>query len=263
MHIATWNVNSIRLRIPQLKNMLVRHRPDIIALQETKVQDHDFPLSDLQALGYPHIIFRGQKSYNGVALLSRMPLIPGPSFHFGGKDDARHISCMLPGGGVLHNFYVPAGGDVPDRDLNPKYDYKIKFLHDMKQWLGKTHAPDQPLVVVGDINIAPLEHDVWNHKQMLKVVCHTPLETETLKGVMESLDFFDAARSFVSAEKKLYSWWSYRNMEITAQSRGLRLDHIWLRRPHQGRLRACWHLEKQRLEQSPSDHVAVLADIDI
>ncbi len=259
MLVATWNVNSVRLRVPQLKNFLKNHQPDIIALQETKVQDHEFPLTALQDLGYAYIMFKGQKSYNGVALLSKTPLLPGPTYNFGGLNDARHISCMLPNGGVLHNFYVPAGGDVPDMALNAKYAHKIRFLQDMKSFLTTTHAPDQPIIVLGDINIAPRENDVWSHKPMLKVVCHTPLETENLAEVMKSLDVFDCARHFVPDDKKLYSWWSYRNYEITNESRGLRLDHIWIKQRHKDTLQSCVHLHEQRLEEKPSDHVVVMA----
>ncbi|MDI9313804.1 MAG: exodeoxyribonuclease III [Hydrotalea sp.] len=262
MLVATWNVNSIRLRIPQLKNFLKSHQPDFIALQETKVQDHEFPMADLQALGYPYILFKGQKSYNGVALLSKYPMTPGPTANFGGMGDSRHISCMLPNGGVLHNFYVPAGGDVPDLMQNKKYAHKINFLQDMKKILTDVHAPDQPIIVVGDINIAPRENDVWSHKPMLKVVCHTPLETENLGAVMGALGVFDCARHFVPDDKKLYSWWSYRNHEISEASRGLRLDHIWLRERHRDRLKSCVHLAKQRLEDKPSDHVVVMAEFD-
>ena len=259
MLVATWNVNSIRLRIPQLKKFLEKHQPDFIALQETKVQDHEFPLSDLQNLGYPHILFKGQKSYNGVALLSKHPLTAGPTANFGGMNDARHVSCILPNGGVLHNFYVPAGGDVPDMAQNKKYAHKINFLKDMKKILTDVHPADQPIIVVGDINIAPRENDVWSHKPMLKVVCHTPLETETLAAVMASLKVFDCARHFVPDDKKLYSWWSYRNHEINAASRGLRLDHIWIRQVDKHKLQSCIHLDKQRLEMRPSDHVVVMA----
>ncbi|MGI9461979.1 MAG: exodeoxyribonuclease III [Alphaproteobacteria bacterium] len=261
MLVATWNVNSLRLRISQLKNFLQYHQPDIIALQETKVQDSEFPLLALQELGYPHILFKGQKSYNGVALLAKMPLVEGPTANFGGMGDARHLSCLLPNGGVLHNFYVPAGGDIADVNQNPKYAHKINFLQDMKNFLSTMHPSDQPIIILGDINIAPRENDVWNHKQMLKVVCHTPLEVENLSAVMDRLGVFDCARHFVPDDKKLYSWWSYRNHQITPQSRGLRLDHIWLRQCHQDRLQNCIHFDKQRLEARPSDHVVVMAKL--
>lgn len=260
MLIATWNVNSVRVRLPQLKQLLVNYQPDIIALQETKVQDMAFPIAEIKNFGYSHVLFRGEKSYNGVALLSKQALTPGPIINFGGKADCRHLSCVLPNGALLHNFYVPAGGDIPDPHLNPKYAHKIQFLKDMKKYLKQLHQT-KPMVILGDINIAPGEHDVWNHKQMQKVVCHTPLEIENLSDVMTSLDVFDAARSFVSAEKKLYSWWSYRNVEITEKSRGLRLDQVWLPNKYRHWLKSCWHLSAQRLEPNPSDHVAVLAEL--
>lgn len=260
MRIISWNINSLRLRLPLLKQLTLTTNPDIICLQETKVPDTHFPLDALHQMGYPHVLFRGEKGYNGVAILSRLPVTPLLQMDVAGSKESRHISAMLPQGIELHNFYVPAGGDEPDITINPKYKFKLDFVDDMALWFTHHRKSHTPIILVGDLNIAPLEHDVWSHKQLLTVVSHTQAETGRLLALKKTLDWIDIPRTFVSEEKKLYSWWSYRNRDWKKSNRGRRLDHIWCTAPLKPRIAAHQILSHCRDWDRPSDHVPVIAD---
>ena len=218
------------LRVGLLDRLVEALDPDVICLQETKVPDLLFPAEALEPLGYPHTVFRGMKGYNGVAILSRVPLeVHDAAPDWCGKGDCRHVAAALqtPGGPVeLHNFYVPAGGDVPDRTREPEIWPQAGLHRRSRLWFAARPGLTRS-VLVGDLNIAPLEHDVWSHKQLLDVVSHTPPETEGLNAWMDA-GFIDAVRHFVPADQKLYSWWSYRNRDWRASDRGRRLDHIWV-----------------------------------
>jgi exodeoxyribonuclease-3 len=163
-----------------------------------------------------------------VAILSRLPLTPVTTTpDWCEKGDCRHIAAEIPtsaGPLTLHNFYVPAGGDVADRDANPKFGHKLDFIAEARDWFA-SHPPKRS-VLVGDLNIAPLEHDVWSHKQLLDVVSHTPVETTGLLD-WQRQGFTDAMRCFVPESEKLYTWWSYRNRDWRVSDRGRRLDHVW------------------------------------
>lgn len=228
LRIATWNINSLRLRLPLLEKLVADLDPDVICLQETKVPDELFPHEPLPDLGYPHHVRWGMKGYNGVAILSRLPLThitTAPDWCT--KSDCRHIAAALqtPSGPItVHNFYVPAGGDVPDRTVNEKFGHKLDFVAEATAWFRAN--PPTRSVLVGDLNIAPLENDVWNHKQLLGIVSHTPAETQGLLA-WQNAGFTDAVRRFVPESEKLYTWWSYRNRDWRASNRGRRLDHIW------------------------------------
>src|SRR5690606_30795589 len=134
----------------------------------------------------------------------------------------------LPGGIELHNFYVPAGGDVPDPAVNPKFAHKLRFLDEAAAWFAARRNPENRFILLGDLNVAPLETDVWSHKQLLKVVSHTPVEVERMNRWCASHDWVDAVRRFVPPERKLYSWWSYRSPDWAAADKGRRLDHVWV-----------------------------------
>jgi exodeoxyribonuclease III len=266
--IITWNINSLRLRIPLLKRLAQECNPDLVCLQETKVTDGEFPLEDIKALGFPHVVFSGQKSYNGVAILSKIPLSHFNTMEIAGSTDKRHITATLPNGTQLHNFYVPAGGDIPDVELNPAYDFKLRFIEHMTQWA--TDNKKTPMIILGDFNIAPLPHDVWSHKQLLNVVSHTPAEVERLDALKASLGWCDVARHFVDCKQKIYSWWSYRNRDWRASNRGRRLDHIWVTPSLTSSLKAFnihtdardWKITNDiGCEVGPSDHVPVMIDI--
>lgn len=266
LRVATWNINSLRLRLGLLDGLATALLPDVICLQETKVPDALFPAEALQPLNYPHTVFRGMKGYNGVAILSRIPLtvheedVPD----WCGKGDCRHLAVSLqtPSGPLeLHNFYVPAGGDVPDRTENPKYGHKLDFIAEARDWFAR-RAGLRRTMLVGDLNIAPLEHDVWSHKQLLDVVSHTLPETEGLNAWMDTA-FVDAVRHFVPADQKLYTWWSYRNRDWRASDRGRRLDHIWITPDLQPALRGHTILKDARDWERGSDHVPVCIEMQI
>lgn len=263
--VATWNINSLRLRAALLKELVAALDPDVICLQETKVPDELFPADVPPALGYPYALFRGMKGYNGVAILSRRPiLLRDGTPDWCGKGDCRHIGVHVdtPGAPVtLHNFYVPAGGDVPDRNENPKYGHKLDFIAETRAWFVEQPGMERT-VLVGDLNIAPLEHDVWSHKQLLNVVSHTPPETTGLTAWLEA-GFVDAVRHFVPAEQKLYTWWSYRNRDWRASDRGRRLDHVWVTPDLQGALQRQVVLKDARDWKQGSDHVPVCVEMTL
>lgn len=262
LRLITWNINSLRLRMPLLGRVVEETRPDVVCLQETKVDDANFPLEAVQALGFAHVSFRGDKGYNGVAILSKRPIEPAGHRFWGGVEDARHISARLPDGMVVHNFYVPAGGDVPDPEVNPKFAHKLRFLDDLAAWGPEIAGSTAPRIMVGDLNIAPLETDVWSHKQLLKVVSHTPVEVEKLDAVQAAGAWVDVVRQVIPPEQKLYSWWSYRARDWAAADRGRRLDHIWTDATLAPRVRGALVLKEARGWEQPSDHVPVMVDID-
>ncbi|MBT5107319.1 MAG: exodeoxyribonuclease III [Rhodospirillaceae bacterium] len=262
MRLATWNINSIRLRIDLLKRLTEEQSPDVICLQETKVVDDLFPADAVKALGYLHIAFHGMKGYNGVAILSRQPLEAVESLQWCGKQDCRHLSAVLPGDIELHNFYVPAGGDTPDPEENDKFAHKLAFLDEMNAWFTANRSSSRKMVLVGDLNIAPLESDVWSHKQLLKVVSHTPIEVEKLTAIQTQSDWVDAVRQFIPEPERLYSWWSYRSRDWTKGDRGRRLDHVWVSPPLRDFLSGATVLRDARSWEKPSDHVPVIVDIN-
>lgn len=262
--VTTWNINSIRLRIRLVTRLLRQHAPDILCLQEIKCITDNFPYRALRRAGYEHIAVRGQRGYHGVAVVSRLPFLDEESREFCGKGDARHLRVTVADGDSkidIHNFYVPAGGDEPDPAINPKFAHKLAFLDEMHSWLPKPSA-DRRAILVGDLNVAPMEQDVWSHRQLLKVVSHTPDETDRLGRVLKRGGWTDVARHFVPAEEKLYTWWSYRARDWRASDRGRRLDHIWVSKPLVGRLNRIEILRDARGWPRPSDHVPVIATIE-
>mgnify|MGYP001488287821 CR=1 FL=1 len=264
--IATWNINSVRLRIGLVERFLGEHQPDMICLQETKTPDDAFPRKAFKALGYEHLAIRGQKGYHGVAIASKLPFIDVSHRMFCEKDDARHISVALKGPAsplVIHNFYVPAGGDEPDPEINDKFAHKLAFLKEMESWFGEASAHGAPMIMVGDLNIAPLEHDVWSHKQLLKVVSHTPIEVEHLTAVQRAHPWIDVVRCHIPPEQKLYTWWSYRSKDWAAADKGRRLDHIWASPSLQHACKSVQILKDARGWEQPSDHVPVMAEFEL
>lgn len=182
LSITTWNINSVRLRLPLVVEFLKRTQPDILCLQETKCPDDQFPFQAFRDIGYGHVEVHGQKGYHGVATISRRPITAIERRNFCAVGDCRHLSVRFEAGGrkvLLHNFYVPAGGDEPDPDINPKFRHKLDFLAEMRE-IRADHDGESSSILVGDLNIAPLEEDVWSHRQLLNVVSHTPVETESL-----------------------------------------------------------------------------------
>jgi exodeoxyribonuclease-3 len=255
--ISTWNVNSVRLRLDNIAALAEEHNPDVICLQETKVVNDSFPRDALADLGYPHQVINGVKGYNGVAILSRLPFVDSGCREWCGKADGRHAWAALENGVEVDNFYVPAGGDVPDPLTNDKFAHKLDFLAEMTNWFAARKAPDNKLVLVGDLNVAPLENDVWSHTALLKVVSHTPVEVEAMTALMAAGDWIDAMRRFVPPEESLYSWWSYRARDWDDADKGRRLDHVWVTPALGDALDSIAVLRDARGWEKPSDHVPV------
>jgi exodeoxyribonuclease-3 len=261
MRIATWNINSVRLRLEQVLRLIKDQNINIICLQETKTQDEYFPYDSFKKIGMNYQYYRGEKSYNGVAILSNFKLEDENFINWCGKNDTRHISVKLNKNIELHNFYIPAGGDEPDIVKNPKFGHKISFLNEMKQYFLKDKTTNK--ILVGDLNIAPLEHDVWSHKQLLNVVSHTPIETDTLLGIIQSGEWADVMREIVPSSEKLYSWWSYRNRNWEVSNRGRRLDHFWVSKKLFSQVKSGVIYKDTRAWKRPSDHVPIIVDINI
>ena len=260
--IATWNVNSIRIREAMLSRFVTSHAPDVLCLQETKVEDSMFPHGIVRSLGYKHAVFSGEKSYNGVAILSKLPLKQLETYDMIGNGQKRHIAAELPDGTQIHNFYVPAGGDVPDPSVNAKFDEKLRFVEAMKDWSKQEVKKSTRAIIVGDFNIAPLEHDVWSSRQLRDVVSHTAVERDSLQELLSlSGGWVDAMRTLTPHDQKLYSWWSYRNKDWEKSDRGRRLDHIWLTPELKSSLKAGTIVREARNFDNPSDHVPVVVTL--
>ncbi|MGV2432126.1 MAG UNVERIFIED_CONTAM: exodeoxyribonuclease III [Rickettsiaceae bacterium] len=259
MKIATWNINSIRIRMDLIKAFIEKHNPDVIAFQETKVADYAFPVGDCISLGYKHIRFSGEKSYNGVAIFSKYPIKEEFSLEFY-NGDKRHLAVKI-GDIEIHNFYIPAGGDEPDVNINPKFKHKLAYLDEMHEWFLDNRKKDQKIILLGDLNIAPLEHDVWSSKQLKYEVSHTDIERQKLMRNLNEFGFIDSSRFFVPDSEKLYSWWSYRSPDWERSDRGRRLDHIWLTPSLAGTLNSSIIEKEMRKHPSPSDHVPVLVNL--
>ncbi|MGE5203670.1 MAG: exodeoxyribonuclease III, partial [Acidobacteriota bacterium] len=164
------------------------------------------------------------------------------------------------GGIELHDLYLPAGGDIPDPKVNPKFAHKLQFLDELRHWFTADSPKRRKAILVGDLNIAPLETDVWSHKELLKVVSHTPIEVEKLTAIQEAGGFVDAVRHFIPPEKKLYTWWSYRAQDWAKSDRGRRLDHIWVTKPLVPRLKGAKVKKLARGWTQGSDHVPVIVE---
>jgi exodeoxyribonuclease-3 len=257
LKIASWNINSVRARLEIVERFLREESPDILCLQETKVIDTIFPGGLFHQLGYTHQILNGQPMHHGVAILSRVPMREDNRYDWQDNGEARHIGVLLENGIRLENVYIPAGGDIPDAALNPKFGQKLAFVERMTRWSQKLR---QPTVLVGDFNIAPLECDVWSHKQLLDVVSHTPIEVEALTGLQASHEWVDLGRHFIPAPQRLYTWWSYRAQDWAASDRGRRLDHMWAS-PDVAKQAVGHHVyEPCRGWTRPSDHVPLVTE---
>ncbi len=258
MKLISWNINSVRLRLPSLLRLLDTLQPDLIGLQEIKCLPEQFPTDALAEAGYIHQHIVGQKAYHGVAMLARHSFSTLSSQFLCGKADARHAAVALDNGLSCHNFYVPAGGDIPDPALNDKFAHKLQFLDEMASPL----FPQTPKSIwMGDLNVAPLPDDVWSHKQMLDVVSHTPVEVAKIEHLMQHAGWVDALRVRQPAPEKLYSWWSYRAEDWKKSNRGRRLDHIWLSPDLAGSLTDAGVYEDARGWTQPSDHAPIWVDL--
>ncbi|CUA98911.1 exodeoxyribonuclease III [Thiomonas bhubaneswarensis] len=254
MKIATWNVNSLSVRLPQVLDWLHAQSPDVLALQETKLTDDRFPHADLLAAGY-HSVWLGQPTYNGVALLSREPAqqvqrgIPG-------LDDpqARVIAATFGEIRVI-GAYFP-NGQAPGSD---KFAYKMQWLDALQAWLAKELAQDAKVALVGDFNIAPEDRDVYDPVAWEGQIHCTPEERAHFRSLLD-LGMFDAFRAFEQPPKS-WSWWDYRNLAFR-KNQGLRIDHILLSESLRASLRQCFIDKAPRKNERPSDHAPVVAELE-
>jgi exodeoxyribonuclease III len=270
VRLITWNINSVRLRIDLVARLVNEHQPDVLCLQEIKCVAEQFPIEAVQALGFEHVLIEGQKGYHGVATLSRRRLEPLPKLDLNGSGEARYLGCLVHAKRkrmpvlALHNVYVPAGGDIADRTLNPKFGQKLDFLTGLSAWShALATAIPVPSILVGDLNVAPLEHDVWSHKQLLNVVSHTPIEVEHFARFQAAHQWHDTMRAQIPADQKLYTWWSYRNTDWRVANRGRRLDHILTSPQLADAAKAMTILTDARDWERTSDHVPVIMDFDV
>ena len=266
LRVCTWNVNSVRLRAEQAARFVEQAAPDVLCLQEIKCQTGEFPVQAFIDMGLPHLRIAGQKGWHGVAIASRLPIEDAPILDLCREKHARVVGGVIAGV-EIQNFYIPAGGDIPDRAENPTFDHKLDFYERLSAQTAR-RDPRQPLIVTGDLNVAPGEFDVWNHRYMSKVVSHTPAEIEAFGKLMTSLDFIDIVREAYPQPQKLASWWSYRAADFRQSDRGLRLDHLLL---SPGLRDAAWRLgapsarihDDVREWEKPSDHAPVSVDLGL
>jgi len=260
--IATWNINSVRLRAPQVERFLAEQAPDVLCLQEIKCAEHLFPHDVFEKAGYTHRAVHGQKGYHGVATVSKIPLREFGRHDWQDNGEARHVGVELLGPGqglLLENVYIPAGGDVPDRTVNPKFGQKLDFLERMTRWADTL---DRPTLIVGDFNIAPLESDVYDHKALLKVVSHTAIEIETLRRFQDAHGWVDLGRKHIPAPERNWTWWSYRTF-WQEKDRGRRLDHMWASPDLAAQSVGHRFVEETRRWDQPSDHVPLITEFDL
>ena len=198
--------------------------------------------------------------HHGVAILSKIPLVEDDRLDWQANREARHVGVRLANGMRIENVYVPAGGDVPNREANAKFGQKLDFLDRMTRW---SETLDVPTLLVGDLNIAPLESDVWNHKQLLGVVSHTPIEVAAMARLKASNSWVDLGRHFFPEPARLHTWWSYRSADWTVNDRGRRLDHMWATADIAAAA-TCHHVfEECRSWLKPSDHVPIMTEFQI
>jgi len=266
IRIATWNINSVRLRLSLVEAFARAFKPHVLCLQEIKCRDADFPHDAMKALGFDHVEVHGQAGYHGVATLSKLPLARFEPQSFCGTGEARHLPTAITLNGrriVLHNVYVPSGGDIPDPDLNPKFRLKLTHLEMMAAWFADPANQHPDMVLAGDFNVAPLVNDVWSHKQLLNVVSHTPVEVAHLEALQRSPGWIDAVRLHIPPERKLFTWWSYRARDWKISNRGRRLDHIWTTPSLSASVYSAIVVQETRGWLQPSDHVPVIADLKL
>lgn len=252
MKIATWNVNSLRVRLPHVLDWLAAEQPDVLALQETKTVDADFPQAELATAGY-RVEFSGQKTYNGVAVLTRAEASERLTDIAGLDDPQRRILAVTVDGIRVVDLYVPNGSEVGSE----KYQYKLDWLSKVHDWLSAERARHARLVVLGDFNIAPDDRDVhdpdaWREK----ILCSTP-EREAFRSLL-ALGLTDSFRRFEQPEKS-FSWWDYR-LNGFSRNLGLRIDHILVSAELAERCRSCRIDVAPRKLERPSDHAPVVAE---
>ncbi len=247
---GTWNVNSLRARMEHVRRFLIEHAPDVLCLQETKLPDELFPQSTFEELGY-HAVWWGEKSYNGVAILSKHP-ITNTNRELDNKQ-SRLISSTIKGIRVI-NGYFPQGRNI----ASEHFAYKLSFYKQLRETLERNHQPSQAMLLAGDFNIAPEPRDVYDPRAMENKISFHPQEREVL-AQLSNWGWQDAFR-LLHQEKGHHTWWDFRTA-AWEKGHGLRLDHIWLTKPLAQQLLNCWIETQERTRFKPSDHVPVLAEI--
>jgi exodeoxyribonuclease-3 len=255
MKIATWNVNSLRVRLDQLLDWLRANAPDIVALQETKITDEAFPTAPFEAAGYT-ALFSGQKTYNGVAILSRQPLREAALAIPGLEDPQRRVLAATSGAMRIINLYVPNGQTVGSE----KYEYKLRWLKALQPWLREQIKHHPRLVVLGDFNIAPEDRDVHDPAAWSGSVLVSEPEREALRELLK-LGLSDVFRRFEQPPAS-YSWWDYRAGSFR-RNNGLRIDLVLATAALSERCTACDIDRGPRMLERASDHTPVLANFDI
>lgn len=252
MKIATWNVNSLKVRLPHVLQWLACEQPDVLALQETKTEDARFPAADLEAAGY-RVVYSGQKTYNGVAVLSRQPAADPVTDIPGLDDPQRRILAVTVDGWRIVDLYVPNGSEVGSE----KYGYKLDWLGKVRSWLERELREHARLVVLGDFNIAPEDRDVYDPKGWHeKILCSTP-ERDAFRALL-GLGLGDTFRQFEQPDKS-FTWWDYR-MNGFKRNLGLRIDHILASEGARRDCRVCRVDTAPRALERPSDHAPVVAE---
>ena len=256
MRILTWNVNSVRKRLKHIILLIKKVSPDVICLQETKVENSSFPVKKFTNLGYFHHYLNGIVSFNGVCIISKIKSTASNKINFCQKNDGRHISQMI-NGIEINNIYIPAGGEIPDKKTNEKFRHKIEFIDELISWTKNKKNS----ILLGDFNIAPKPDDVWSHKQLINTVSHTEIERKKIDELLIKGDWVDTVRCFVKPPNNLFTWWSYRSPDYKKNNRGRRLDHCWITSDLKHLIKKVQILDYTRAWDVPSDHVPILIDI--
>ena len=257
LKIASWNINSVRARLEIVERFLNEQKPDILCLQETQVINGSFPEGLFRRLGYNHQVLNGQPMHHGVAIISKVPMRDDDRLDWQANGEARHVGVRLDNGLRIENVYIPAGGEEPDRTINPKFGQKLDFFERMIDWSTRL---DVPTLLVGDFNVAPLECDVWSHKQLINVVSHTAVECELMDRLQKSHGWVDIGRKFYPAPERLFTWWSYRAQDWAKSDRGRRLDHMWVSPSIADKAVSHQVIEGARSWARPSDHAPLITE---
>ena len=256
LKVATFNTNSIRARLPIIMEWLDRERPDILFLQETKVQDKDFPVNNLETAGYPPV-FRGQKSYNGVAIISRHPVDEiHLNLYDGDDEEARFISARILGIPVI-NVYVPQGF-APGTE---KFVYKLRWLRDLLSRIKKKYDPGLPLLITGDFNVALEPIDVFDPEKLREEVGYHPDEQAIMREYLD-WGFVDIFRKH-QPEGGHYTFWDYRVPNALKRKIGWRIDYILATPSLAEKSRSAWIDTEARTLKKPSDHTFLVAEFEI
>ncbi|KTD04986.1 exodeoxyribonuclease III [Fluoribacter gormanii] len=255
LKLASWNVNSLKIRLDQVLEWFDSERVDVLAMQETKLLDENFPMNAFIEKGY-HVVFSGQKTYNGVAVISRYPLSDVltdiPDFN----DPQRRILVVTVAGIRLINLYVPNGSEL----TSDKYQYKLNWLQKVTTFIQQQMSIFPNLAVVGDFNIAPEDRDVHDPAEWAGSVLVSPAEREAFMQLLQ-LGLYDSFRNFIQDEQ-IFSWWDYRAAAFR-RNRGLRIDHILLSKSLNALCRQSVIDKEPRKSERPSDHAPVWVELDL